>query len=100
MPGVLGKLNNDAEDLVVDLHVRGQTESCTVLSEKIEILATFLIKVRTCISEYGSKKKEDLKEEWIQQLEEVIQQGLAHRTGMQEYIQAARARRAATVASS
>ena len=94
VPGVLGKLQTDAEDVVVDLQVRGCHEASKELGEKVETLAEFLNKIRTIISENGNLKKDEVKEELVEELECIIQQGLAHKTGMQEAIQTGRLTRA------
>ena len=94
VPGVLGKLQTEAEDVVVDLQVRGCHEASKELGEKVETLAEFLNKIRTIISENGNLKKDEVKEELVEELECIIQQGLAHKAGMQEAIQNGRLTRA------
>lgn len=93
MPGVLGKILQEAEDVEVDLQVRGEQEGAKDLAEHIKSLAEFLTKIRTTISENGNLKKDEVREELIEELENLIQQGLAHRTGMNGAIQKARLRR-------
>ena len=80
MPGVLGKILQEAEDVEVDLQVRGEQEGAKDLAEHIKSLAEFLTKIRTTISENGNLKKDEVREELIEELENLIQQGLAHRS--------------------
>jgi len=94
VPGVLGRLQVEAEDVVVDLQVRGCDAASKELGEKVETLADFLNKIRTVISENGSLRKDEVKEELVEELECIIQQGLAHKAGMQEAIQKGRLTRA------
>jgi hypothetical protein len=98
VPGVLGKLQTEAEDVVVDLQVRGCHLASKELGEKVETLADFLNKVRTIISENGNLKKDEVKEALVEELENIIQQGLAHRSGMQEAIQTGRLTRMGHIA--
>ena len=80
----------EAEDVVVDLSVRGFDAASKELGDQVETLAEFLNKIRTIISENGGLKKDEVKEDLVEELESIIQQGLAHKTGMQEAIQKGR----------
>ena len=90
VPGALGKIQAEAEDVVVDLSVRGCDAASKELGDKVDTLAEFLNKIRTIISENVSLKKDEVKEELVEELGCIIQQGLAHKAGMQEAIQKGR----------
>ena len=92
--GVLGKLITDAEDVIVNLQVIGDLEGSKTLGDLTLGLAPFMGQLRTMIFENSNLKKEQVTQSLIEELEHIIQQGVAHKQTLKTAISVAKARRA------
>ena len=78
--GVLSKLQSDAEDIEAVLKVKKIDEAD--FDKALEELNDYLLRLRQQISQAGEKTKDDVEQQDVDDMEEMIQQGLIHRQGM------------------
>ena len=89
--GVLAKLLTEAEDLTVQLNVKGDSDASGILNDKVVVLRTFMDRLRTMLARCDSIKKEDITQSLLEDIEQVIAQGVAHKEGIRESIHKAKA---------
>jgi hypothetical protein len=77
---VLTKLQSDAEDIEAVLKVKKIEEAD--FDKALEELNDYLLRLRQQISQAGEKTKDDVEQQDGDDVEEMIQQGLIHRQGM------------------
>ena len=82
--GVLTKLQSDAEDIEAVLKVKKIDEAD--FDKALEELNEYLLRLRQQISQAGEKTKDDVEQQDVDDMEEMIQQGLIHRQGMDKKV--------------
>jgi cob(I)alamin adenosyltransferase len=82
--GVLTKLQSDAEDIEAVLKVKKIEEAD--FDKALEELNDYLLRLRQQISQAGEKTKDDVEQQDVDDMEEMIQQGLIHRQGMDKIV--------------
>lgn len=82
--GVLTKLQSDAEDIEAVLKVKKIEEAD--FDKALEELNDYLLRLRQQISQAGEKTKDDVEQSDVDDTEEMIQQGLIHRQGMDKIV--------------
>ena len=82
--GVLSKLQSDAEDIEAVLKVKKIDEAD--FDKALEELNDYLLRLRQQISQAGERTKDDVDQQAVDDLEEMIQQGLIHREGMSKMV--------------
>ena len=82
--GVLTKLQSDAEDIEADFKVKKIEEAD--FDKALEELNDYLLRLRQQISQAGEKTKDDVEQQDVDDMEEMIQQGLIHRQGMDKIV--------------
>ena len=82
--GVLTKLQSDAEDIEAVLKVKKIEEAD--FDKALEELNDYLLRLRQQISQAGEKTKDDVEQQDVDDMEEMIQQGLIHRQGMDKMV--------------
>ena len=82
--GVLSKLQSDAEDIEAVLKVKKIDEA--EFDKALEELNEYLLRLRQQISQAGEKTKDDVEQSDVDDVEEMIQQGLIHRQGMDKMV--------------
>lgn len=82
--GVLSKLQSDAEDIEAVLKVKKIDEAD--FDKALEELNDYLLRLRQQISQAGEKTKDDVEQQDVDDMEEMIQQGLIHRQGMDKMV--------------
>lgn len=82
--GVLTKLQSDAEDIEAVLKVKKIDEAD--FDKALEELNDYLLRLRQQISQAGEKTKDDVEQQDVDDMEEMIQQGLIHRQGMDKMV--------------
>lgn len=88
--GVLAKCLTEAEDLTVQLNVKGDSDASGVLNDQVVILRGFMDRLRTMMARCDSIKKEDITQSLLQDIEQMIGQGVAHKEGIKEALQKAK----------
>jgi hypothetical protein len=81
---VLSKLQSDAEDIEAVLKVKKIDEAD--FDKALEELNDYLLRLRQQISQAGEKTKDDVEQQDVDDMEEMIQQGLIHRQGMDKMV--------------
>lgn len=89
--GVLSKLQQQAMDVISDLDVKECKVASGQLSDKVLVLAQFVGTLRLMISKAANMDKQNIGDGIVEEMEQMIQEGLAHRTGMTEAIKEAKA---------
>ena len=88
--GVLAKLLTEAEDLTVQLNVKGDSDASGTLNDQVVVLRGFMDRLRTMMARCDSIKKEDITQMLLQDIEMMIGQGVSHKEGIREAIHKAK----------
>lgn len=81
-----------AQDVVMELRHKNLHTEEKAMEEKVLALAGFLGELRSTLVKSQGLRREDVTAEILQELEDLIQNGLLHREGMQETMKKARAK--------
>ena len=88
--GVLAKQLTEAEDLTVQLNVKGDSDASQVLNDQVVVLRGFMDRLRTMLARCNSIKKEDITQSLLEDVEQMIGAGVAHKEGIKAAIQKAK----------
>ena len=77
---------SEAQDVVVQLGVKGEKDESDALAQKVIHLADFLGRVGTMLARCETIKKDEVTPEILQDLADVVEQSMHHRNGAKDAI--------------
>ena len=86
MPGLLGKIELDVEDLLTELKAKSLFQEVEETGKMHESLRDFVAKLRTNVVKYADYDKKNVDEAVLLELDEQIEAGLIHKKGMVAHI--------------